>query len=93
MPKNQIRAEISEENYQKLLDLIDITKKELPDLLNEALEIGLQEVRILFGVEKYKAGIFSIGKLSEFTGVSYREIYGELNKRGVKLRINETLEL
>ena len=80
---------LPDEVLDELQRLTEELKKDRSDLLREAFEIGLEELKIRHALALYQRGSISFGKLSELTGIHHRELYMELKKRNVTYRYGE----
>jgi len=80
---------LPDEALDELQKLTEELKKDRSDLLREAVEIGIEELKIRHALDLYTRGSISFGKLSELTGISHWELYDELKKRGIHYRYGE----
>lgn len=58
--------------------------------MREALQIGIREIKLLHAIDQYRTGKISFGRMSELSGLGYRELYAELRKRNIPQRYGET---
>jgi predicted HTH domain antitoxin len=80
---------LREETLEELKKLSKASKKHCPDLIREAVRIGLHELRLRHTFDLYQRGSISFGRLSELTGISHQELYEELKRRGIHCRYPE----
>lgn len=72
-----------------LKDLADKLSRERSDVVREALQIGIEEMKLRLALELYSKGKISFGRTSELTGLGYRELSLEMKRRNVPLRYGE----
>jgi predicted HTH domain antitoxin len=80
---------LPEETMEELQDLTDKLQKERSDVMREAIQIGIDEMKLRLALELYRKGGVSFGRLAEFTGLSYRELHLELKQRNIPYRYGE----
>lgn len=80
---------LPDETIDEITELTGTLSKERSELIREVIQIGVTEVKIRHGIEEYQKGRISLGKLSEYTGLGYRETQLELKKRGITQRTSE----
>ncbi|MBS7249502.1 MAG: UPF0175 family protein [Candidatus Freyarchaeota archaeon] len=78
-----------EETIKVLEELAKMFGREKSDIMREALQVGIREMKIRLAPDLYSEGKISFGKMSELTGLSYRELSLELKRRNVPLRYGE----
>lgn len=81
---------LSDETIKALENLTEKLQREKSDLMREALKIGIREIKLLHAIDQYRAGKISFGRMSELSGLGYRELYAELRKRNIPQRYGET---
>lgn len=80
---------LPEETIEALDDLTEKLQRERSDVMREALQIGIGEMRLRLALELYSRGKISFGRMAELTGLGYRELSIELRRRKVPLRYGE----
>ena len=80
---------LPEETLEALEDLTDKLQRERSDVMREALQIGIEEMKLRLALELYTKGKISFGRMAELTGLGYRELSIELKRRNVTLRYGE----
>jgi len=80
---------LPEEAVKALEDLARFLGRERSDVMREALQIGIREMKIRLALELYSRGKISFGRMAELTGLGYREASLELKRRKVPLRYGE----
>lgn len=80
---------LTEETIEDLEDLTDKLQRERSDIMREALQIGIGEMKLRLALELYKKGKISFGRMAELTGLGYRELSLELKRRNVPIRYGE----
>ena len=80
---------LPEETLEALQDLTDKLQRERSDIMREALQIGIGEMKLRLVLELYTKGKISFGRMAELTGLGYRELSLELKRRNVPLRYGE----
>jgi predicted HTH domain antitoxin len=80
---------LPDEAMNEIEDLVNNLSKEKSEILREVIRIGIVEVKLRYGIEEYQKGAISLGRLSEYTGLGYRETQLELKKRGIIQKYNE----
>lgn len=81
---------LSDETIKALENLTETLQREKSDLMREALQIGIREIKLLHAIDQYRARKISFGRMSELSGLGYRELYAELRKRNIPQRYGET---
>ncbi len=72
-----------------LEDLAGKLGRERSDVVREALQIGIGEMKLRLALELYSKGKISFGRTTELTGLGYRELSLELKRRNLPLRYGE----
>ena len=80
---------LPEETIEALEDLTDKLQRERSDIMREALQIGIGEMKLRLALELYTKGKISFGRMAELTGLGYRELSLELKRRNAPLRYGE----
>lgn len=80
---------LPEDMKDALEDLADKLGRERSDVVREALQIGIGEMKLRLAIELYSKGRISFGRTAELTGLGYRELVLELKRRNVLLRYGE----
>jgi len=80
---------LPEETMEDLEDLTERLQRERSDVMREALQIGIGEMKLRLALELYTKGKVSFGRIAELTGLGYRELSLELKRRNVPLRYGE----
>lgn len=80
---------LPEETMEALQDLTDKLQKERSDVMREALQIGIDEMKLRLALELYRKGKASFGRTAELTGLSHRELHLELKQRNIPYRYGE----
>ncbi len=80
---------LPDETLEEITELGDTLSKERSELIREIIRLGVTEVKLRHGIEEYQKGKISLGRLSEYTGLGYRETQIELKKRGITQRYGE----
>lgn len=80
---------LPEETIEDLEDLTDKLQREKSDIMREALNIGIGEMKLRLALELYRKGSISFGRMAELTGLGYRELSLELRRRNVVFRYGE----
>ena len=80
---------LPEETIESLEDLTDKLQRERSDVMREALQIGIGEMKLRLALELYNKGRISFGRMAELTGLGIRELSLELKRRNVTLRYGE----
>jgi len=80
---------LPEETIEALEDLTDKLQRERSDVMREALQIGIGEMKLRLALELYTKGRVSFGRMAELTGLGYRELFLELKRRNFLLRYGE----
>lgn len=70
-------------------DLTEKLDRERSDVMREALQIGIGEMKLRLALELYSKGRISFGRMAELTGLGYRELFLEVKRRNVPLRYGE----
>ena len=74
------------ETMKALEDLTDRLQRDRSDIMREALQIGIGEMKLRLALELYAKGKISYGRMAELTGLGYRELSLELKRRNVPIR-------
>jgi predicted HTH domain antitoxin len=80
---------LPEETIEELQGLTDQLRKERSDVMREALQIGIDEMKLRLALELYVKGKVSFGRLAELTSLGYRELHLELKRRNIHYRYGE----
>lgn len=80
---------LPEETLEALEDLTDKLQRERSDIIREAMQIGIGEMKLRLALELYTKGKVSFGRMAELTGLGYRELSLALKRRNVTLRYGE----
>ena len=80
---------LPEETIDALEDLADKLQRERSDIMRDALQIGIGEMKLRLALELYTRGKISFGRMAELTGLGYRELSLELKRRRVPFRYGE----
>ncbi len=80
---------LPEETLEALEDLTDKLQRERSDIMREAMQIGIGEMKLRLALELYTKGKVSFGRMAELTGLGYRELSLALKRRNVTLRYGE----
>lgn len=80
---------LPEETMEELEDLTEKLQRERSDIMREALQIGLGEMRLRLALELYAKGKISFGRMAELTDLGYRGLSLELKRRNIPLRYGE----
>ena len=80
---------LPEETLEALEDLTDKLQRERSDIMREAMQIGIGEMKLRLALELYTKGKISFGRMAELTGLGYRELSLALKRRNVTLRYGE----
>jgi predicted HTH domain antitoxin len=80
---------LPEETLEALEDLTDKLQRERSDIMREAMQIGIGEMKLRLALELYTKGKVSFGRMAELTGLGYRELSRALKRRNVTLRYGE----
>jgi len=80
---------LPEETVDALEDLKDRLQRERSDVMREALQIGIGEMKLRLALELYTKGTISFGRMAQLTVLGYRELSLELKRRNVPLRYGE----
>lgn len=80
---------LPEETIEDLENLTDRLQRDRSDIMREALQIGIGEMKLRLAIELYDKGKISFGRMTELTGLGYRELSLELKRRNVPLRYGE----
>ncbi len=80
---------LPEETLEALQDLTDKLQRERSDIMREAMQIGIGEMKLRLALELYTKGKVSFGRMAELTGYGYRELSLALKRRNVTLRYGE----
>ena len=80
---------LPEEAVEALEDLAKALQRERSDIIREALQIGISEMKMRLALELYSRGEISFGRMAELTGLGYRALHMELKRRNIPLRYGE----
>ncbi|MCK4581724.1 UPF0175 family protein [Candidatus Bathyarchaeota archaeon] len=80
---------LPEETLEALEDLKNKLQRERSDVMREAMQIGIGEMKLRLALELYRKGKISFGRMAELTGLGYRELSLELRRRNVTYRYGE----
>ena len=80
---------LPEETLEALEDLTNKLQRERSDVMREAMKIGIGEMTLRLALELYTKGKISFGRMSELTGLGYRELSISLKRRNITLRYGE----
>lgn len=80
---------LPEDMKDALEDLAEKLGREKSDVVREALQIGIGEIKLRLAIELYSKGNISFGRTAELVGLNYRELHLELKRRNVPLRYGE----
>ena len=80
---------LPEETLEALEDLTNKLQRERSDIMREAMKIGIGEMTLRLALELYTKGKISFGRMSELTGLGYRELSISLKRRNITLRYGE----
>ena len=80
---------LPEETIEDLEDLTDKLRREKSDIMREALQLGIRELKIRLALDLYTKGRISFGRTAELSGLGYRELSLELRRRNVPIRYGE----
>lgn len=80
---------LPEETLEALEDLTNKLQRERSDVIREAMKIGIGEMKLRLALELYTKGKISFGRMSELTGLGYRELSISLKRRNITLRYGE----
>ncbi len=80
---------LPEATLEALQDLTDKLQRERSDIMREAMQIGIGEMKLRLALELYTKGKVSFGRMAELTGLGYRELSLALKRRNVTLRYGE----
>ena len=80
---------LPEEAVKALDNLARSLRRERSEVMREALQIGIKEMKIRLAIELYSGGKISFGRMTELTGLGYRELSIELKRRGVPFKYGE----
>jgi len=80
---------LPEETLENLEDLTETLQREKSDIMREALKIGIDEMKLRIALELYRKGSISFGRMTELTGLGYRELSLELRRRNIVYRYGE----
>ena len=80
---------LPEETLEALEDLKNKLQRERSDVMREAMQIGIGEMKLRLALELYTKGTISFGRMSELTGLGYRELSMSLKRRNITIRYGE----
>lgn len=78
-----------DEESKEVSDLAKLLRRDKSEVLREALDIGLAEIRLKLAIEAYSMGKVSIGRAAEIAKVGLIDFHVELKRRGVTVRYGE----
>jgi len=80
---------LPEETVEALEDLSDKLRRERSEVMREAIQIGIGEMKLRLALELYREGRVSFGRTAELAGLSQRALFMELKQRGIPYRYSE----
>ncbi len=80
---------LPEEMLEVIEELTDKLQREKSEIMREALNIGIDEMKLRLAIEQYVKGSVSFGRMAELTGLSHRELFLELRRRNIVYRYGE----
>ena len=80
---------LPEETLEVIEELTDKLQREKSEIMREALNIGIDEMKLRLAIEQYVKGSVSFGRMAELTGLSHRELFLELRRRNIVYRYGE----
>jgi predicted HTH domain antitoxin len=80
---------LPEETIESLDELTDKLEKDRSEVMREAIQIGIDEMKLRHTLELYKEGKVSFGRMSELTGLTQRELHYILKQRNITYRYGE----
>ena len=80
---------LPEDTIQDLEELTDKLEKEKSVVMREALQIGINEMKLRLALELYTKGKISYGRLAELSNLTHIELYKELKQRNIHYRYGE----
>jgi predicted HTH domain antitoxin len=80
---------LPEDTIQDLEELTDKLDKEKSVVMREALQIGINEMKLRLALELYTKGKISYGRLAELSNLTHIELYKELKQRNIHYRYGE----
>ena len=80
---------LPEETVEELDELTRRLRRERSDIMREALQTGIGEMKLRLALELYSKGRISFGRTMEMTGLGYRELASKLKSRGIPFRYGE----
>jgi predicted HTH domain antitoxin len=80
---------LPEETIESLDELTDKLEKDRSDVMREAIQIGIDEMKLRYTLELYTQGKVSFGRKSELTGLTQRELHAILKQRNITYRYGE----
>ena len=80
---------LPEETLEVIEELTDKLQREKSEIMREALNIGIDEMKLRLAIEQYLKGSVSFGRMAEMTGLSHRELFLELRRRNIVYRYGE----
>jgi len=80
---------LPEETLEVIEELTDKLQREKSEIMREALNIGIDEMKLRLAIEQYVKGSVSFGRMAELTGLSHRELFLELRRRNIIYRYGE----
>ncbi|MHA1263423.1 MAG: UPF0175 family protein [Candidatus Freyarchaeota archaeon] len=80
---------LPEETVKAPEGLAKMLHREKSDIMREALQLGIRELKIRLALDLYTKGRISFGRTAELSGLGYRELSLELRRRNVPIRYGE----
>jgi predicted HTH domain antitoxin len=80
---------LPEETLEAIEELTDKLQREKSEIMREALNIGIDEIKLRLAIEQYLKGSVSYGRIAELTGLSHIELFLELRRRNIVYRYGE----
>jgi len=80
---------LPEEMFKTIENLTKKLQREKSDVMRDALQIGIGEMKLRLALELYSKGKISFGRMVELTDLGYRELHLELKRRNIPFRYGE----
>ena len=80
---------LPEETIESLDELTDKLEKERSEVMREALQIGIDEMKLRHTIKLYEEGKVSFGRMGELTGLSQRKLHTIMKQRNITYRYGE----
>lgn len=80
---------LTEETIEELDNLTRRLQKQKSDIMREALQLGIGEMKLRLALELYSEGKISFGRTAEIADIGHRDLYLELKRRNIPLRYGE----